>query len=199
MIFCGQARAGSGAVRRQRGRARPGRAGLPGLLVADTRLALQQLGQRLARPVQRCRWSAVTGSNGKTTVTQMIAAILRAWQPRRCARRPQGNLNNDIGVPLTAAAPAPTTQVAVLELGMNHPGEIAVLAAHGPTHGGAGQQRPARAPGVHGHGGCGGAARTARSSRRCPPTARRCSRHEDAYTPLWAELAGSRTVLQLRP
>jgi UDP-N-acetylmuramoyl-tripeptide--D-alanyl-D-alanine ligase len=70
---------------------------------------------------------AVTGSNGKTTVTQMIAAILaRAFgERRRLATR--GNLNNDIGLPLMLFELDGQHRVAVLEMGMNHPGEIAYL------------------------------------------------------------------------
>ncbi len=72
---------------------------------------------------------AVTGSNGKTTVTQMIAAILEAWCPGGDALATRGNLNNAIGVPLTLLRLRPHHQCAVVELGMNHPGEIAALAA----------------------------------------------------------------------
>jgi len=71
---------------------------------------------------------AVTGSNGKTTVTQMLASILgRGFGPeRRLATR--GNLNNDIGVPLMLFELAARHRAAVFELGMNHPGEITYLA-----------------------------------------------------------------------
>ena len=77
---------------------------------------------------------AVTGSNGKTTVTQMIAAILRVWQASlnrpEGALATQGNFNNDIGVPLTLLRLREGVHhCAVVELGMNHPGEIAELAA----------------------------------------------------------------------
>jgi UDP-N-acetylmuramoyl-tripeptide--D-alanyl-D-alanine ligase len=71
---------------------------------------------------------AVTGSNGKTTVTQMIAAILVAFRADR-ALATAGNFNNEIGVPLTLLRLRARHQRAVLELGMNHPGEIARLAA----------------------------------------------------------------------
>jgi UDP-N-acetylmuramoyl-tripeptide--D-alanyl-D-alanine ligase len=71
---------------------------------------------------------AVTGSNGKTTVTQMIAAILHAWQPQAMLAT-QGNFNNDIGVPLTLLRLRSSHKSAVVELGMNHPGEIEQLAA----------------------------------------------------------------------
>ncbi len=71
---------------------------------------------------------AVTGSNGKTTVTQMVASILRAAQPDAVLAT-QGNLNNDIGLPLTLLRLRATHTLGVVEIGMNHPGEIAVLAA----------------------------------------------------------------------
>jgi UDP-N-acetylmuramoyl-tripeptide--D-alanyl-D-alanine ligase len=69
----------------------------------------------------------VTGSNGKTTVTQMIASILKAWQPSHHLAT-QGNLNNDIGLPLTLLRLTGAHRVGVIELGMNHPGEIDYLA-----------------------------------------------------------------------
>ncbi len=101
-------------------------AGLPGLEVADTRLALGQLAAKWRS--QYCLpLIAVTGSNGKTTVTQMIAAILRAWKSA-AAFSTEGNLNNDIGVPLTLLRLRAAHEAGVVELGMNHPGEIAYLA-----------------------------------------------------------------------
>ena len=100
---------------------------LAGIEVADTRVALGQLAKGWRRqftlPV-----IAVTGSNGKTTVTQMIASILRA-DAGDDALATQGNLNNDIGVPLTLLRLRAHHRRAVVELGMNHPGEIAGLAA----------------------------------------------------------------------
>jgi UDP-N-acetylmuramoyl-tripeptide--D-alanyl-D-alanine ligase len=102
-------------------------AGLPGVEVPDTRLALGELA-RLWREQFALPLIAVTGSNGKTTVTQMVASILRAQAGER-ALATQGNLNNDIGVPLTLLRLREQHQLAVVELGMNHPGEIAYLAA----------------------------------------------------------------------
>jgi UDP-N-acetylmuramoyl-tripeptide--D-alanyl-D-alanine ligase len=100
--------------------------GLPALVVPDARLALGELAAgwrtQFDLPV-----IAVTGSNGKTTVTQMIAAILRAHVGVD-ALSTQGNLNNDIGVPLTLLNLRTHHRMAVVELGMNHPGEIAYLA-----------------------------------------------------------------------
>ena len=101
--------------------------GLSGLVVADSKLALGQLGTGW-RAQFKLSLVAVTGSNGKTTVTQMIASILRAWKPQAMLAT-EGNLNNEIGVPLTLLRLRATHQLAVVELGMNHPGEIAVLAA----------------------------------------------------------------------
>ena len=95
--------------------------------VADARLALGEWAAAWRR-----RWGktllAVTGSNGKTTVTQMVAAILRAAHGD-AALATQGNFNNDIGVPLTLLRLREHHEVAVLELGMNHPGEIDRIAA----------------------------------------------------------------------
>jgi UDP-N-acetylmuramoyl-tripeptide--D-alanyl-D-alanine ligase len=108
--------------------AHPGKvpAGASGIEVQDTRIALGLLAagwrSQFSLPL-----IAVTGSNGKTTVTQMIASILRAWQGD-AALATQGNLNNDIGVPLTLLRLRASHRVAVIELGMNHPGEIAYLA-----------------------------------------------------------------------
>jgi UDP-N-acetylmuramoyl-tripeptide--D-alanyl-D-alanine ligase len=102
-------------------------AGLSGIEVPDSLRGLQALatGWRagLALPV-----IAIAGSNGKTTVTQMVASILRAWHGD-AAHATAGNLNNHIGVPLTVLALRPAHRAAVVELGMNHPGEIAELAA----------------------------------------------------------------------
>ncbi len=102
-------------------------AGLPGWVVPDAKLALAQLATRWREQFQ-LPLIAVTGSNGKTTVTQMIASILRAWQGSQSLAT-QGNLNNEIGAPLTLLRLRDAHRVAVVELGMNHPGEIATLAA----------------------------------------------------------------------
>jgi UDP-N-acetylmuramoyl-tripeptide--D-alanyl-D-alanine ligase len=100
--------------------------GLPGIEVPDTLTALGALAagwrSQFALPLV-----AVTGSNGKTTVTQMLAAILRA-HAGEAAFFTQGNLNNAIGVPQTLLRLNAAHRMGVVELGMNHPGEIAVLA-----------------------------------------------------------------------
>jgi UDP-N-acetylmuramoyl-tripeptide--D-alanyl-D-alanine ligase len=100
--------------------------GFAGIEVDDSKQALGALAAgwraRFKLPL-----IAVTGSNGKTTLTQMIASILRAWQPDATLAT-QGNFNNDIGLPLTLLGLRAQHRVAVVELGMNHPGEIAYLA-----------------------------------------------------------------------
>lgn len=108
-----------------------GDAGLPLLVVDDTRLALGTLAAawraRFAMPV-----IGVTGSNGKTTVKEMCAAVLRAQSRREgfgeeSVLATRGNLNNDIGVPLTLLELRDFHRAAVIEMGMNRPGEIAYL------------------------------------------------------------------------
>jgi len=101
-------------------------ANVPAILVDDTRLALGRIAAAWRRsfniPVL-----AVTGSNGKTTTKEMIAAILKvAYGDTVLATR--GNLNNDIGLPMTLLGLDARHRVAVIEMGMNHPGEIAWLA-----------------------------------------------------------------------
>ena len=101
--------------------------GLPGIEVPDSLAALGALAT-----AWRAQFSlpliGITGSNGKTTVTQMVASILRAWKGD-AAFATQGNFNNDIGVPLTLLRLRAEHAAAVIEMGMNHPGEIATLAA----------------------------------------------------------------------
>ncbi|TQJ94751.1 bifunctional UDP-N-acetylmuramoyl-L-alanyl-D-glutamate--2,6-diaminopimelate ligase MurE/UDP-N-acetylmuramoyl-tripeptide--D-alanyl-D-alanine ligase MurF [Achromobacter sp. SLBN-14] len=103
-------------------------AGLTQLVVGDTRVALTRIGaawrSRFSLPVV-----AVAGSNGKTTTKEMISAMLAEWQGETGRLATAGNLNNDIGVPLTLLRLRPEHRAAVFELGMNHPGEIAQLAA----------------------------------------------------------------------
>ncbi len=101
-------------------------ANLPALIVPDSRIALGELATGWRRQFS-LPLIAVTGSNGKTTVTQMVASILRA-HAGDAAHATQGNLNNDIGVPLTLLGLRQHHSISVVELGMNHPGEIAYLA-----------------------------------------------------------------------
>ena len=100
---------------------------VPALVVSDTRHALGLIAnlwrKRFAIPV-----IGVTGSNGKTTVKEMIASILAAAFGEDNYLSTRGNLNNEIGVPLTLFRLDARHRAAVIEMGMNHPGEIARLA-----------------------------------------------------------------------
>jgi UDP-N-acetylmuramoyl-tripeptide--D-alanyl-D-alanine ligase len=106
----------------------PAALAVPALVVKDTRHALGTIGQSWRRQF-KLPLIAVTGSNGKTTVKEMIAAILVAAFGVDKSLATRGNFNNEIGVPLTLLRLAPGHQAAVVELGMNHPGEIAMLTA----------------------------------------------------------------------
>ena len=187
--FLPQARAaGAVAAIAERGL---GASGLPGLQVADAEQALAQLAaawrKRFTGPLV-----AVTGSNGKTTVTQMVASIFRAWVGE-LSLATAGNFNNHIGVPLTLLRLRPRHRAAVLELGMNHPGEISLLARLvQPTvalvnnaqreH----QEFMATVEAVALENGSVISALPADGTAVLPLT--------DAYTPLWRELAGTRRV-----
>ncbi len=106
----------------------PGNAPLPLLVADDTRRGLGRLGRHW-----RLRFApvliAITGSNGKTTAKEMLAAILRSHAGDVGALATRGNLNTDIGVPLTLLGMRAAHRYCAIELGMNHPGEIAELAA----------------------------------------------------------------------
>lgn len=105
----------------------PNNLNVPALVVPDTRYALGQIAhywrQKFSIPV-----IGVTGSNGKTTVKEMIASILSAAFGEKNYLSTLGNLNNEIGVPLTLFRLENSHRAAVIEMGMNHPGEIARLA-----------------------------------------------------------------------
>ena len=98
------------------------------LEVDDTRLALGRLAacwrKRFVSPLV-----AVTGSNGKTTVKEMLASILREVAGAGGVLATAGNLNNDIGMPLTLLRLTPAHRYAVIEMGMNHLGEISYLSS----------------------------------------------------------------------
>ena len=102
------------------------------LMVDDALLTLQQLSlyhrKQLQIPVV-----GITGSNGKTTTKELIVAVLSKKYRTACT---QGNLNNHIGVPLTLLSIKKDDEIAVIEMGANHIGEIAELCAWAlPTHG----------------------------------------------------------------
>ena len=100
---------------------------LPAVIVEDTRRALGDLARHW-----RARFSpalvAITGSNGKTTVKEMLAAILRTYAGEAAVLATAGNLNNELGVPLTLLRLRGEHRWCAIELGMNHRGEIAYLA-----------------------------------------------------------------------
>jgi UDP-N-acetylmuramoyl-tripeptide--D-alanyl-D-alanine ligase len=166
---------------------------LPALVVPDTLAALGRIGNawrsQFAIPV-----IGVTGSNGKTTVKEMIASILAAAFGIEARLATQGNLNNEIGVPLTVMRLTGAHKAAVVELGMNHPGEIARLAAiAAPTvalvnnaqreH----QEFMHTVEAVARENGSVLAALPAQGVAVFPG--------DDEYTALWRELAGERAVL----
>ncbi|QJQ96410.1 MULTISPECIES: UDP-N-acetylmuramoyl-tripeptide--D-alanyl-D-alanine ligase [Halomonadaceae] len=163
---------------------------LPQLVVADTRLALGLLAQ-----ARRRAWSgrvvAVTGNSGKTTVKEMLATLLNQ---RGDTLATHGNLNNDIGAPLTLLALEPRHCQAVIELGANHLGEIAwttalampnvavitnVTGAHVGEFGGMGQIAQAKAEILAGLSSDGVAVLN----------------RDDAFFPVWRRLAMAREVL----
>ncbi|RMH68425.1 MAG: UDP-N-acetylmuramoyl-tripeptide--D-alanyl-D-alanine ligase [Gemmatimonadetes bacterium] len=96
---------------------------VPRIIVEDTRRSLQDLA-RLHREQFNIPVIAITGSNGKTTTKDLIAAVLS--QQYRVLKN-EGNLNNHFGVPLTLLKLRPTHEIAVIEMGMNHFGELAEL------------------------------------------------------------------------
>jgi len=185
-----QARAaGAVAAVAERGLAQ---AGLPGVEVPDARAALGELAQRW-RARFKLPLIAVTGSNGKTTVTQLIAAMLRA-AVGEAALATEGNFNNDIGVPLTLLRLRPTHRLAVLELGMNHPGEIAALAALAqPTVALVNNAQREHQEFMHGVEAV--ARENGSALAALPSDGVAVFPAQDAYTPLWLQIAGARRVV----
>ncbi|MGE4535066.1 UDP-N-acetylmuramoyl-tripeptide--D-alanyl-D-alanine ligase [Halomonas sp.] len=163
---------------------------LPQLVVADSRLALGLLGR-----ARREAWGgplvAVTGNSGKTTVKELLAALLGRRGETLATR---GNLNNDIGAPLTLLELTPAHRQAVVELGANHLGEIAwtvglarprvavitnVTGAHVGEFGGMGRIAQAKAEILAG----------------LPADGVAVLNRDDAYFATWARLAAPREVL----
>ena len=160
--------------------------------VPNTRVGLGQLAKGW-RSQMHIPVIAVTGSNGKTTVTQMLASILScAFGDGALAT--QGNLNNEIGVPQTVLRLRKFHQGAVIELGMNHPGEIAWLAEIAqPTVGlviNAQREHQEFMTSVEAVAQENGAVITA-----LPANGAAVFPADDEYTPLWKKLAGDRACL----
>jgi UDP-N-acetylmuramoyl-tripeptide--D-alanyl-D-alanine ligase len=143
----------------------------------------------------RAQWHlpliGVTGSNGKTTVTQMIAAILHLHAPNGAALATQGNLNNHIGVPLTVLRLRSEHRIGVVELGMNHPGEIARLSAVAqPTVALVNNAQREHLEFMHTVDAV--AAENGAVISALPANGVAVFPADDAYTPLWRSLAGTR-------
>lgn len=163
---------------------------LPQLVVSDTRLALGLLAR-----ARRRAWGgplvAVTGNSGKTTVKQMLATLLERIGPTLATR---GNLNNDIGAPLTLLALAPGHRQAVVELGANHLGEIAWTTALAEP----GVAVITNVTGAH-VGEFGGMGRIAQAKGEIlvglPADGVAVLNRDDAFFATWASLAAPREVL----
>jgi UDP-N-acetylmuramoyl-tripeptide--D-alanyl-D-alanine ligase len=168
---------------------RPLESPLPQLLVPDTRIALGRLAGAWRASLPG-RVVAITGSNGKTTTKEMLAAALTALAPTHATR---GNLNNDIGVPLTLLA-ATDQAFLVIEMGANHPGEIAALTA---------LARPdvalitnAGRAHLEGFGSLEGVARAkGEIIAGLGPDGVFVVNADDPWAPLWQQLAGPRRIL----
>ena len=117
---------------------------LPQIIVKDTRLALGELAAYWRQQFSG-KVAGITGSNGKTTVKEMTRSILQQAAGEDQVLSTQGNLNNDIGMPLTLLSLRARHQYAVIEMGANHAGEIdylthiaqphvAVINNAGPAH-----------------------------------------------------------------
>ena len=163
---------------------------LPAVVVEDTRHSLGRLAEiwrdRFSIPI-----AAVTGSNGKTTVKEMLAAIVGMDAPVLATR---GNLNNDVGVPLTLMRLESQARYAVVELGANHVGEIESLARLvKPRVGVITQCAPAH---LEGFGSVDAVARAkGELLEQLEPEGTAVINADDAYADLWRELAGNRHCL----
>jgi UDP-N-acetylmuramoyl-tripeptide--D-alanyl-D-alanine ligase len=167
---------------------------LPAIVVPNTLTALGQIAnywrRQFAMPV-----IGVTGSNGKTTVKEMIAAILAQAHGEEGRLATRGNLNNEIGVPLTLFRMEAKQQSAVVELGMNHPGEIGRLSAiAGPTVAMVNNAQREHQEFMH----------TVEAVARengavlasLPVDGVAVFPHGDEFTPIWEELSAGRRVLR---
>ncbi len=162
----------------------------PSIEVPDTRRALGELARHWRRQLPT-RLVAVTGSNGKTTVKQMLASILGRAGTTLATR---GNLNNEIGVPLTLAELSAEHRFGVIEMGANHAGEIAWLVSLAePEVGVVLNAGPAH---LEGFGSLEGVARAkGEMFAGLPANAVAVINADDRFAGLWRELAGSRRTL----
>jgi len=163
---------------------------LPQIIVKDTRIALAELAGAVRNKLQ-LKVCAITGSNGKTTVKEMIAAIIALNYQVLFT---QGNFNNDIGVPLTLLRLHEQHQYAVIEMGANHQGEIAytcryvrpdvaVITNVGAAH-------------IEGFGSIEGVAKAkAEIIQALAAEGVAILNAGDQFYPMWRELAGQRKIL----
>lgn len=183
------AAAGAGAVAALVSQPQDG--GLAQIVVPDTLSALQAYAhswrQDFDLPVV-----AVTGSNGKTTTKQLLAAVLAA---RGAVLATEGNLNNHIGLPLTLARLREEHRTAVIEMGANHPGEIALLAALArPQIGVVTQAGDAHLEGFGSRAGVAHAKGELFAALGAGGIA--IINADDAFAPLWTQLAGAASVIR---
>ncbi|MQA20559.1 UDP-N-acetylmuramoyl-tripeptide--D-alanyl-D-alanine ligase [Rugamonas rivuli] len=168
--------------------------GIAAIVVPNTLVALGQIAnywrRQFAMPV-----IGVTGSNGKTTVKEMISAVLAAAHGEEGRLATRGNLNNEIGVPLTLFRMDAQQQSAVVELGMNHPGEIGRLSAiAAPTIAMVNNAQREHQEFMH----------TVEAVARengavlasLPSDGVAVFPHGDEFTPIWEELSAGRRVLR---
>ena len=164
---------------------------IPFIRARDSVRALGELAAVWRRRLRDLVLVGITGSNGKTTVKEMAAAILRTLGPVSATR---GNLNNEIGVPLTLCDLDAGHRTAVVELGANHRGEIAALTDLArPSVGVITQCAPAH---LEGFGSVDGVARAkGELFERLPDDAVAVVNADDPYAPLWRELAHPRRCI----
>ena len=164
---------------------------LPFILARDSVQAFGELAAAWRRRFRDLVLVGITGSNGKTTVKEMVAAILRTLGPV-CATR--GNLNNEIGVPLTLCDLDAGQRAAVVELGANHRGEIASLTTLArPSVGVITQCAPAH---LEGFGSVEGIARAKGELFEClPDDAVAVVNADDVRAELWRRLARPRRCI----
>ena len=164
---------------------------IPFILVRDSVRALGELAAAWRRRFRDLVLVGITGSNGKTTVKEMAAAIFRTLGPVSATR---GNLNNEIGVPLTLCDLEAEHRTAVVELGANHRGEIAALTTLArPSVGVITQCAPAH---LEGFGSIEGVARAkGELFEHLPDDAVAVLNADDRYADLWRELARPRRCI----
>ncbi|MDO8812028.1 MAG: UDP-N-acetylmuramoyl-tripeptide--D-alanyl-D-alanine ligase [Gallionella sp.] len=167
----------------------------PVLVVEDTCLALGQLAAYWRKQFN-IPLVAITGSNGKTTVKEMLAGILRtAAGSDNAVLSTQGNFNNDIGMPMTLLKLNAQHRYAVIEMGMNHPGEIDYLTRIACPD----VALITNASGAHLEG-LGSVEAVARAKGEIfaglKPQGSAVINADDEYAPLWRTLAGSHSLLE---